>query len=136
MVSSALHTAPEWRLEKLVASGLPLSPASLRTFFEPLSQRPLVERSRFKTLKLGAIPANSSRAPGLTDGVLEKILPYLEELEGLEHVSLFQNWELGKRAEPMTRFMRVLGRRCKVSILPSVVPSRKLISSVCRRLST
>lgn len=117
IVSSALHTAPEWRLEKLVASGLPLSSASLRTFFEPLSTRPLVERSRFKTLKLGAIPANSSRAPGLTDAVLEKILPFLEELPGLENVSLFQNWDLGKREQPMRRFMQVLGRRCKVSFV-------------------
>ncbi|ORY78840.1 hypothetical protein BCR35DRAFT_304833 [Leucosporidium creatinivorum] len=113
IVSHALHTAPDWRLEKLVASGLPLTPATLKGFFEPLSTRPEEQRSRFHTLKLGSIPSTSTKAPGLTDTVLGGILPYLEMLGGLENVSFFQNWDLGKRAEPMSRFMEVIGRRCK-----------------------
>ncbi|BGP15493.1 hypothetical protein JCM10213_005760 [Rhodosporidiobolus nylandii] len=111
-VSSALHALPEWRLEKLVASGLPLSPATLEGFFRPLSERPEEERRRFKILKLGSIPASSTKAPGLTDAVMAKVLPYLEKLDGLESVSLFQNWALGKLAHPLSRFIEVIGRRC------------------------
>lgn len=117
ILSRALHTVPEWRLEKLVVSGLPLSLPSMVDFFKPLSERPsLEERKRFKTLKLGAITTTSSaKAPGLTDSVFVKVLPYLEKIEGLENISLYQNWGLGKRAEPMCRFFKNLGRRCKVS---------------------
>ncbi|TNY18825.1 hypothetical protein DMC30DRAFT_342156, partial [Rhodotorula diobovata] len=111
-VSSALHTLPEWRLEKLVASGLPLSPATLEGFFRPLSERPEHERHRFHTLKLGSIPSTSTKAPGLTDAVLTRLMPYLETLDGLESVSLFQNWDLGKAYQPLSRFIEVVGRRC------------------------
>ncbi|BGP39304.1 hypothetical protein JCM10450v2_003256 [Rhodotorula kratochvilovae] len=111
-VSSALHTLPEWRLEKLVASGLPLSPATLEGFFRPLSTRPPEERRRFRVLKLGSIPASSTKAPGLTDAVLARLMPFLETLDGLESVSLFQNWGLGKTHQPLSRFIEVVGRRC------------------------
>ncbi|GAA5866674.1 hypothetical protein JCM8547_002719 [Rhodosporidiobolus lusitaniae] len=111
-VSSALHALPAWNLEKLVVSGLPLSPASLEGFFRPLSERPVQERKKFRILKLGAIPVSSTKAPGLTDAVLAKVLPYLEKLEGLESVSLYQNWGLGKTREPLGRFMETVGRRC------------------------
>lgn len=90
IVSQALHSAPAWRLEKLVASGLPLTPATLKGFFGPLAARPEEERSRFHTLKLGSLPAASTKAPGLTDAVLAGILPSLEMLSGLENVSFFQ----------------------------------------------
>ncbi|KAK4700682.1 hypothetical protein P7C70_g5563, partial [Phenoliferia sp. Uapishka_3] len=93
ILSRALHSSPSWRLEKLVASGLPLSPATLVGFFKPLSERGSEERGRLKVVKLGAIPSTSSKQPGLTDKVLEKVLPFLERLEGLEKVSFFQNWE-------------------------------------------
>lgn len=115
-VSSALHTLPEWRLEKLVASGLPLSPATLEGFFRPLSERPEHERHRFHTLKLGSIPSTSTKAPGLTDAVLTRLMPYLETLDGLESVSLFQNWDLGKAYQPLSRFIEVVGRRCLVRL--------------------
>ncbi|GAA6056883.1 hypothetical protein JCM3770_005127 [Rhodotorula araucariae] len=111
-VSSALHTLPEWRLEKLAASGLPLSPASLEGFFGPLSTRPPEERRRFRILKLGSIPASSTKAPGLTDAVLSRLMPFLETLDGLESVSLFQNWGLGKTHQPLSRFIEVVGRKC------------------------
>lgn len=115
-VSSALHTLPEWKLTKLVASGLPLTPTTLQGFFDPLAQRPDVERRRFSTLKLGSLPASSTRAPGLTDAVLAKLMPSLEKLDGLEKVSLFQNWGLGKLAQPLSRFVEVIGRKCIVSV--------------------
>lgn len=90
IISTALHTAPAWKLEKLVASGLPLTPATLKSFFRPLSERPEEQRNRFQTLKLGAIPSTSTKAPGLTDTVLAMLMPYLELLGGLEHVSFYQ----------------------------------------------
>ncbi|GEM08265.1 hypothetical protein Rt10032_c05g2282 [Rhodotorula toruloides] len=111
-VSSALHTLPEWRLVKLVASGLPLTVATLEGFFRPLSERPNDERLRFRILKLGAMPALSPKVPGLTDAVLAKLMPYLEKLDGLDTVSLFQNWSLGKLEQPLSRFIEVIGRRC------------------------
>ncbi|BGP07332.1 hypothetical protein JCM10049v2_003163 [Rhodotorula toruloides] len=111
-VSSALHTLQEWRLVKLVASGLPLAAATLEGFFRPLSERPDDERRRFRTLKLGAMPALSTKVPGLTDAVLTKLMPYLEKLDGLDTVSLFQNWSLGKLEQPLARFIEVIGRRC------------------------
>ncbi|GJN89556.1 hypothetical protein Rhopal_002543-T1 [Rhodotorula paludigena] len=107
-VSSALHTLSAWRLEKLVASGLPLAPASLEGFFRPLSERPEAERRRFRTLKLGNIPASSTKAPGLVDSVLAKLMPFLEKLEGLESVSLYQNWGIGKLEQPLSRFIEHL----------------------------
>ncbi|GAA5987423.1 hypothetical protein JCM11641_002286 [Rhodosporidiobolus odoratus] len=111
-VSSALHALPAWRLTKLVASGLPLSPATLEGFFKPLSERPPEERRRFAVLKLASIPASSTKAPGLTDAVLTRLMPYLEQLEGLESVSFFQNWGLGKSMEPLRTFVETIGRRC------------------------
>ncbi|BGP31372.1 hypothetical protein JCM10296v2_003136 [Rhodotorula toruloides] len=111
-VSSALQTLPEWRLVKLVASGLPLTAATLEGFFRPLSERPDDERRRFRTLKLGAMPVLSTKVPGLTDAVLAKLMPYLEKLDGLDTVSLFQNWSLGKLEQPLARFIEVIGRRC------------------------
>lgn len=119
-VSSALHTLPEWRLVKLVASGLPLTAATLEGFFRPLSERPDDERRRFRTLKLGAMPALSTKVPGLTDAVLSKLMPYLEKLDGLDTVSLFQNWSLGKLEQPLARFIEVIGRRC--TVCPIVLP--------------
>lgn len=114
-ISSALHTLPEWKLTKLVASGLPLTPATLQGFFDPLAERPDEERRRFSTLKLGSLPASSTKAPGLTDAVLAKLMPSLEKLDGLEKVSLFQNWGLGKLEQPLSRFVEVIGRKCTVS---------------------
>ncbi|GAA5948315.1 hypothetical protein JCM3775_004766 [Rhodotorula graminis] len=111
-VSSALHTLPEWRLEKLVASGLPLSPVTLEGFLKPLSERPDDERRRFHVLKLGSIPKTSSKVPGLNDAVLSRLLPHLEALDGLESVSFFQCWDLGKALQPLSRFIEVVGRRC------------------------
>ncbi|GAA5829866.1 hypothetical protein JCM11251_007913 [Rhodosporidiobolus azoricus] len=111
-VSSALHALPEWKLEKLVASGLALSPVTLEGFFRPLSERPEEERRRFKTLKLGSLPASSTKAPGLTDTVLARIMPYLEKLDGLESVSFFSNWHLGRSVQPLSKFIEVIGRRC------------------------
>ncbi|GAA5892302.1 hypothetical protein JCM5296_003230 [Sporobolomyces johnsonii] len=113
IVSSALHTLPSWKLEKLVVSGLPLTSASMEGFFKPLSERPDEERARFKILKIGSIPASSTKAPGLTDAVLSRLMPYLVKLDGLESVSLFQNWGLGKAKEPMSTFIEVIGRRCR-----------------------
>ncbi|CEQ40592.1 SPOSA6832_02219, partial [Sporobolomyces salmonicolor] len=113
IVSSALHTLPSWKLEKLVVSGLPLTSATMEGFFQPLSERPAEERARFKILKIGSIPASSTKAPGLTDAVLSKLMPYLVKLEGLVSVSLFQNWGLGKAKEPMRTFIEVIGRRCR-----------------------
>ncbi|KAI5480389.1 hypothetical protein MNV49_000964 [Pseudohyphozyma bogoriensis] len=112
IVSSALHATPEWRLEKLNASGLPLTQATLVGFFEPLSRRPEVERSRFAKLRLGSMKNVSVKCPGLTDAVFAKVVPLLEKLSGLRSVGLFQNWDLGKQSEPMSRFMKVVGRRC------------------------
>jgi hypothetical protein len=114
-ISSALHTLPEWKLTKLVASGLPLTPTTLQGFFDPLAERPDEERRRFSTLKLGSLPATSTKAPGLTDAVLAKLMPSLEKLDGLEKVSLFQNWGLGKLEQPLSRFVEVIGRKCTVS---------------------
>ncbi|KPV72193.1 uncharacterized protein RHOBADRAFT_56015 [Rhodotorula graminis WP1] len=111
-VSSALHTLPEWRLEKLVASGLPLSPVTLEGFLKPLSERPDDERRRFHVFKLGSIPKTSSKVPGLNDAVLSRLLPHLEALDGLESVSFFQCWDLGKALQPLSRFIEVVGRRC------------------------
>ncbi|GAA6035875.1 hypothetical protein JCM8097_005751 [Rhodosporidiobolus ruineniae] len=111
-VSSALHALPVWKLEKLVASGLPLSPATLEGFFRPLSERPQDERRRFRVLKLGSIPCTSTKQPGLTDAVLARLMPFLEKLDGIEVVSFFQNWALGKSEEPLRRFIEVIGRRC------------------------
>lgn len=113
IISTALQTLPQWRLEKLVVSGLPLSAPSLKKFFEPLSTNP--HRSRLKTLKLDAIPNASTRCPGLTDAVVAGILPYWEALDGLESISLYHNWDLGKSYQPMARFIEVVGKRCKVS---------------------
>ncbi|GAA5892521.1 uncharacterized protein JCM6883_007386 [Sporobolomyces salmoneus] len=113
IISSALHTLPTWNLEKLVASGLPLTPASLESFFRPLSERPDDERNRFKVMKLGSIPATSTKAPGLTDAVLKKLLPYWETFGGLEKVSLYGNIYLGKTSEPMYSFLAKIGSRCK-----------------------
>ncbi|GAA5906481.1 hypothetical protein JCM6882_004447 [Rhodosporidiobolus microsporus] len=127
-VSSALHALPEWKLEKLVASGLPLSPVTLEGFFRPLSERPEDERRRFKTLKLGSIPASSTKAPGLTDAVLARIMPYLETLDGLESVSFFQNWHLGRLEQPLSRFIEVIGRRCTHLDLTLPVESHHLES--------
>lgn len=92
ILSRALHSAPTWRLTKLVASGLPLTPATLVGFFQPLSERPEAERSTMRTLKLGSLPDTGTKQPGLTDAVLALVLPFLEKLDGLEVVSLFQNW--------------------------------------------
>lgn len=122
-ISSALHALPEWKLEKLVASGLPLSPTTLERFFAPLAARPDAERRLFKVLKLGSIPASSTKAPGLTDAVLAKILPYLEKLDGLESVGLHANWGLGKTVQPLSRFIEVVGRRCLVRSPPFFSPS-------------
>lgn len=113
-ISSALHTLPEWKLVKLVASGLPLTPATLQGFFDPLAGRPDEERRRFSVLKLGSLPASSTKAPGLTDAVLAKLMPSLERLDGLDKVSLFQNWGLGKLSQPLSRFVEVIGRKCTV----------------------
>jgi hypothetical protein len=118
IVSQALHTAPSWNLAKLCASGLPLGSATLVGFFQPLSLRAPIERSRFKTLKLGAIPSTSSKCPGLTDAVLSACMPWLEQLEGLESISLYQNWGLGKGIQPMRNFMERIGRRCIVCPIP------------------
>ncbi|KAK4057813.1 hypothetical protein OIO90_001032 [Microbotryomycetes sp. JL221] len=113
IVSRALHALPTWQLTKLVVSGLPLTAATLEGFFEPLAtQRPENERSKFKKLKIASIPSTSTKQPGLTDAVMTKVMPHLVELTGLEKVSLFQNWELGKRDEPMTSFIAKIGRRC------------------------
>lgn len=152
-VSSALHTLSEWRLAKLVASGLPLTLATLEGFFRPLSERPDDERRRFRTLKLGAMPALSTKVPGLNDAILAKLMPYLEKLDGLDTVSLFQNWSLGKLEQPLARFIEVIGRRCTVrpkfrtrlglsdlafarSILTLRCPSRTTISKRFFRLLT
>lgn len=116
IISSALHTLPEWRLEKLVASGLPLTPPSLESFFRPLSERPDDERNRFKILKLGSIPSTSTKAPGLTDAVLKKLLPYWETFEGLEKVSLYGNIYLAKTSEPMYSFLANIGSKLSVSL--------------------
>lgn len=116
ILSTSLHTAPDWQLEKLVASGLPLTANTLVLFFEDLATvRNEEQRGRFKTLKLGAIPNTSTKQPGLNDGVLTKLLPHLERLHGLEKVSLYGNWDLAKAPAPMTRFIEKIGRRCKVS---------------------
>ncbi|GAA6005025.1 hypothetical protein JCM11491_002312 [Sporobolomyces phaffii] len=120
IISSAFHTLPVWNLEKLVASGLPLTPPSLESFFRPLSERSPEERGRFKILKLGSIPASSTKAPGLNDAVLDKLLPYWESLEGLETVSLRGNIYLGKSSEPLYSFMAKVGSRCKDLDLTSI----------------
>ncbi|SCV70963.1 BQ2448_3725 [Microbotryum intermedium] len=113
LVSSALHTAPEWRLEKLVASGLPLTPLSLQGFFGPLAEmRSEQERRRFKVLKLGSIPSTSTKQPGLTDAVLKGLMPSLVKLTGLESVSFCQNWHLGLAREPMASFISKIGIKC------------------------
>ncbi|GAA5883856.1 hypothetical protein JCM16303_007417 [Sporobolomyces ruberrimus] len=112
IISSALHTLPTWNLEKLVASGLPLTPASMESFFQPLSLRPLSERTKFKVMKLGSIPATSTKAPGLTDIVLKKLLPYWETLQGLEKVSLYGNIYLARSTDPMYTFMSKIGSKC------------------------
>lgn len=132
-ISSALHTLPEWKLTKLVASGLPLTPATLQGFFDPLAERPDEERRRFSTLKLGSLPASSTKAPGLTDAVLAKLMPSLEKLDGLEKVSLFQNWGLGKLEQPLSRFVEVIGRKCTVSTCPQL--SLQLAPHVVRELT-
>lgn len=91
ILAAALHATPKWRLEKLVASGLPLTAATLAVFLRRLAEdRPDEERRRFKTLKLGAIPSTATKQPGLNDAVLHKLMPYLERLDGLEKISLFQ----------------------------------------------
>ncbi|GAA5953526.1 hypothetical protein JCM3765_005063 [Sporobolomyces pararoseus] len=119
IISSALHTLPEWKLEKLVASGLPLTPVSMESFFRPLSERPLEERSRFKRLKLASIPDTGTKAQGMTDSVLKKLLPYWENLEGLEKLSLSGNVYLGKMREPMYSLLSKIGSRCKLLDLTS-----------------
>jgi len=117
IISSALHTLPTWNLEKIVASALPLTPASLESFFRPLAQnRTPEERNRLKVIKLGSIPATSARAPGMTDAVLTKLLPYWETFEGLEKVSLHGNVYLGKSKNPMYSFLSTIGSRCRVSV--------------------
>ncbi|KDE09154.1 hypothetical protein MVLG_00867 [Microbotryum lychnidis-dioicae p1A1 Lamole] len=113
LVSRALHTAPEWKLEKLVASGLPLTPVSLQGFFGPLAEmRTEDERKRFKVLKLGSIPSTSTKQPGLTDAVLQGLMPSLVKLTGLESISFCQNWHLGLAREPMTSFISTIGFKC------------------------
>ncbi|SCZ98502.1 BZ3500_MvSof-1268-A1-R1_Chr7-1g09181 [Microbotryum saponariae] len=113
LVSRALHTAPEWKLEKLVASGLPLTPVSLQSFFGPLAEtRTEQERKRFKVLKLGSLPSTSTKQPGLTDAVLKGLMPSLVKLTGLESVSFCQNWALGLAREPMTSFISTIGIKC------------------------
>ncbi|SGY79801.1 BQ5605_C008g05225 [Microbotryum silenes-dioicae] len=113
LVSRALHTAPEWKLEKLVASGLPLTPVSLQGFFGPLAEmRTEDERKRFKVLKLGSIPSTSTKQPGLTDAVLKGLMPSLVKLTGLESISFCQNWHLGLAREPMTSFISTIGFKC------------------------
>lgn len=126
LLSRLLHTAPTWNLRKLVASGLPLSPVTLVGFFQPLSERPLEERTKFETLKLGSIPSASTKSPGLTDRVLAQLLPFWEQLEGLENISLFQNWELGKDKITVNRFMSVCGKRCKTLDLTSHITTSHL----------
>lgn len=106
------RTTP-WRFEKLVASGLPLSPGTLVKFLKPLSELEDSEKNQFHTLKLGSITASSTKySEGLTDQYLSEILPYLEKLEGIKHISFYQNFNLGKSIQPLTRFMEIVGRRC------------------------
>jgi hypothetical protein len=45
-------------------------------------------------------------------------MPWLEQLEGLESISLYQNWGLGKGIQPMRNFMERIGRRCIVRPIP------------------
>lgn len=114
ILSSALYsrTTP-WRFIKLVASGLPLSPGTLVKFLKPLSELLDSEKNQFHTLKLGSITASSTKySEGLTDQYLTEILPYLEKLEGLKHISFYQNFNLGKSIQPLSRFMEIVGRRC------------------------
>lgn len=119
----ALHNLS---LEKLVISGLPFTSGSLVNFFSVLSNLPPEQRSRFRKLKLGSIPSISNASTGLTDEVMTKILPYLEKFDGLESVSLFQNWELGLKVQPMLRFIQTVGRRCKVLDLTLCIRSHHL----------
>ncbi|KAM0789016.1 hypothetical protein ACM66B_003082 [Microbotryomycetes sp. NB124-2] len=112
LLSRALYALPQWRLEKLVVSGLPLTAPTLVGFFQPLSERPEDERNVFRKLKIASIPSTSTKQPGLTDAVMAKVMPFLVRLKGLRDVSLYQNWELGKRDEPMTTFIAQLGRHC------------------------
>lgn len=115
----ALALLPTFTFTKLVASGLPLPPKSLERFLAHVASRPADERALFKKLKLGSIPANSTRSPGLSDAVFATLLPHLEELS-LEHISLFSNHELGRRAQPMERFISGVGKRCIVRVSSSL----------------
>lgn len=112
LLSHSLHLLPEWQLEKLVVSGLPLSSSSLVGFFRPLAERPPHERNKLRVLKLAGMGV-ITRSSTLTDKVLQDILPWLEPLEGLDSISLAHNQELGRYAAAMGRFVEVFGRRCR-----------------------
>lgn len=118
ILTRALSTLVDWKLEKLVISGLPLSITTLLAFFSHLAERPLQQRTIFRKLKIGSMPDISIAIPGLSDAGLSRLLPFLEKL-GLRSVSLFQNFRLARDVEPMRRFMNRIGRSCTVSYFPS-----------------
>ncbi|GAA5927760.1 uncharacterized protein JCM15063_005988 [Sporobolomyces koalae] len=120
LVSAALESLPEWHLTKICLSGLPLTPATLETFFRIVAERPVEQRERFKVLKLGSIPASSTRAPGLTDDVFKRLMPSLESLTGLESLSLFGNIYLARSGQPMTSIISRFGKQCRVLNLTSI----------------
>lgn len=108
-------TMGEWRLEKLVISGLPLSVNTLSTLFKYVSALPDEQKRRFRKLKLGSIPNVSIGIPGFDDTLMAVLLSSFQALS-LESISLFHNFGLGKRVEPMKTFIETVGRRCRVRI--------------------
>jgi hypothetical protein len=110
LVSLALiNPSIEFRLVKLVLSGLNLARGSLETFTSAIAQLPPEQRSRLKILKLGTLGLEL-----LNDTAMWKMLPNLCKLE-LERLSFHNDRQLGSQSRVWVMFMASVARRLKVS---------------------
>jgi hypothetical protein len=103
-----VKSTSDFRLTKLVLSGLNLARGSLESFTSTLSQLPDEQRSRLKTLKLGTMGGEI-----LNDTTVYKMLPDLCKLQ-LESLSFHNDRQLGSQSRLWVTFMASVARRCKV----------------------
>jgi hypothetical protein len=104
-----LLTTTSLTLRKLSLSHLDLrTPSILEKFFKVYAKLDVTRRNALRKLKLGNLTI-------MDNSTLNSILPHLEQLEGLETVSLFGNVKLGSGlCSGLKRFLGGVGRNCMV----------------------
>ncbi|KIJ26912.1 hypothetical protein M422DRAFT_55305 [Sphaerobolus stellatus SS14] len=141
---SLLEDGPGWVLEKLSFTSTPLTSQWMHGFSSFGLSGNL--KHTLRVLHMGALGAQASTSAitlqgnlTLNDELLWAITDVLTEFQVLEDVSLVGNSKLGlARAgedSPLSRFVRIIGRKCKVSVfLKYMVTVYLILSRIFRYL--